>query len=776
MKPLRLAFLFIILAGWFAATASRMEERRYGIADGLSSPLVGGGVQAPDGLLWFATWNGLNCYDGYDFHWVKIKPGDNSSIGTDRIRDIKLTDDGNIICHTDDDFFEFDLATYSFNDIAPERKDSLRAIMGRPWRDFSDLQGNRWSSDGTCLRKLSGTHHPARVIAGTEGTHPRALLLDSKGELLIGSRSDRALRRYAAPDSLIAATALSSAPYAIYETRSGDLWVGCKPGGLSKNGSESITDDAVYDIKEDARGRLWVATFGDGVKCCPDPGSERPTLSASLGGKRVRQLLITPGGILVAATTNGLLAGRIDYDDFRNTTLRPIRRDGHNPRSLCSNSTMALARDSKGFIYIATESSGIDRVRESDLLAPDPEFTHFNRGNSTLPSDMCKAMALDSDTLIMVVGSDNVMAFNPESGLTVNFSRRFWSDSCRFAETTPIKLPDGSWIFGAEEGAFLATPHNLYSRGYIPPIVFTTIAINGGAEEFRLAPTASVELPADGRNSTIRFAAIDYVDNSGILYRTRVDGSPWTTADSDRGVTLFNLSPGRHELEAQSTDRYGRWVDNTRKLEINVAPYWYETWWAALLFALLGLGAAGAVAYTCVYIRKVNRQRRELLEKYMALISSGTPSGSTAAEESPEADTAPEPVIEITNGGAPERQALPEKPEETPFLNRVRRYIEENIDNPEANIDDMAAAAAASRSTLNRHLRSQLGISAAQLLTEARMKRAEQLLSEPEERSIADISALCGYSDPQYFQRVFKTRHGVSAAEFRRNVLQETTK
>ncbi|MCM1070371.1 MAG: helix-turn-helix domain-containing protein [[Clostridium] fimetarium] len=776
MRPLRLAICFIILCATLAARAANVAERRYDIADGLSSPLVGGGVQAPDGLLWFATWNGLNCYDGYDFHWVKIKPGDRAPIGTDRIRDILLSAERNILCHTDDDFFEFNLATYEFNDIPRERKDSLREVMGRPWRGLTDSQGNRWNYDGSGLRKLTETHHPARVIKGTEGLHPRAMLLDSKGELLIGTRGDRAIRLYSSPDSAVLKTTLTSAPYAIYETRSGDLWVGCKPGGLSRDGSESIAPDAVYDIKEDSLGRLWVATFGDGVKCCPDPRSEHPTLSASLGGKRVRQLLITPGGILVAATTDGLLAGRIDYGDFRSTTLRPIRRDGHNPRSLGSNSTMALARDSKGYIYIATESSGIDRVHESRILDPDPEFTHFNRGNSTLPGDMCKAMALDSDTLIMVVGNDNVAAFNPESGQTVNFSRRFWGDSCRFAETTPVKLPDGSWVFGAEQGAFLATPHNLYSRGDIPPIVFTTIAINGGAEEFRLAPTTSVDLPADGRNATIRFAAIDYVDNSGILYRTRVDGSPWTAADRDRSATLFNLSPGRHLLEAQSTDRYGRWVDNNRVLEINVAPYWYETWWATLLFALLGLGAAGAIAYTYIYVRKVNRQRRELLEKYMALISSGTPAGSTAAEDSSEADTAPEPVIEKTDGSANEPQELPEKPEDTPFLNRVRRYIEENIDNPEANIDDMAAAAAASRSTLNRHLRSQLGISAAQLLTEARMQRAEQLLREPEERSLADISALCGYSDPQYFQRVFKTRHGVSAAEFRRNGLQEIAK
>ena len=70
----------------------------------------------------------------------------------------------------------------------------------------------------------------------------------------------------------------------------------------------------------------------------------------------------------------------------------------------------------------------------------------------------------------------------------------------------------------------------------------------------------------------------------------------------------------------------------------------------------------------------------------------------------------------------------------------------------------MALAAAASRSTLNRRLRSQLGISAAQLLTRARMKRARELMATAAERnlSMADIAEMCGYTDVYYFQRVLK--------------------
>ncbi|MDE6359137.1 MAG: hypothetical protein K2L29_06010, partial [Duncaniella sp.] len=98
----------------------------YDMDSGLSSSLVGGGIQDSNGLMWFATWNGLNCYDGYDFHWVKIQPGDKATIDTNHIRDILLSDEGNIICRTDEDIFEYDLTSYCFREIPDDTKRLLR--------------------------------------------------------------------------------------------------------------------------------------------------------------------------------------------------------------------------------------------------------------------------------------------------------------------------------------------------------------------------------------------------------------------------------------------------------------------------------------------------------------------------------------------------------------------------------------------------------------------------------------------------------------------------
>ena len=65
-------------------------------------------VQDKQGMIWFATWNGLCRYDGYEFQTFKPLPGDGCHVVTDRIRDIGLRPDGKILCRVDEDYFLFD--------------------------------------------------------------------------------------------------------------------------------------------------------------------------------------------------------------------------------------------------------------------------------------------------------------------------------------------------------------------------------------------------------------------------------------------------------------------------------------------------------------------------------------------------------------------------------------------------------------------------------------------------------------------------------------------
>ena len=101
-----------------------------------------------------------------------------------------------------------------------------------------------------------------------------------------------------------------------------------------------------------------------------------------------------------------------------------------------------------------------------------------------------------------------------------------------------------------------------------------------------------------------------------------------------------------------------------------------------------------------------------------------------------------------------------------PQLQRVMKFVEDNISNSNANIGDMASAAATSRSGLQRKLKQAMGITPQDLMREARIKRACQLLRQSD-KSVSEIAYACGFTDPKYFSRSFKQSTGLSPTEYK---------
>lgn len=773
-------FLTILLC-ISACAAPAQTSVTYDNRSGVSHWIVSDVIQDSLGFIWLSTWNGLNRFDGYEFRRMKAQPGDGTDIRSEVIRRMKPDGRGNIVCLTENGAFSLDTRTYRLAD-APGTSARCAAPIKRT-APFRDREGNLWQPERYGITKTSTAHHPARHVGGTENVQARAFMRDGDNGWWLATKEDECIRIYDSSNRLKGflgadgrvhgdKTPFRHRAYTLVRTRCGDIWAGCKPGALirmrkrndgtyeiKRIRSRELRCDIVYHIAEDGDGRLWLATFGGGVACIPDPRADNPeavsfTVRDAAGTRcKARRILVTRSGNIVCATTDGIITGRTDRRDVRRSVLRRLSRDGRRAASLCNNATMDVVQDNAGRIFIATENSGIDMTTEDELFKEQPSFTHFNTANSQLTSDACLAMAVKDGRRIFVVGTDRVTDFAPDGGESVTYSRRFWCAACHFSEERPLLLPDGSWLFGQEQGAYIATRHCLYTRGYVPPLLFTELAVCGRPPLMGICAMDTVVIGTDERNFSISFAALDYTDNTDIRYRSRLDGSPWSRASGDRSLTFYDMLPGEHTLTVQSTDRYGRWVDNTRSLTIIVTPRWHETLWARIAFIVLIAAAAAGAAFTAVYIRSLNRQRRELLAKYMALLDRGDGTGHA----------------EVAEREAPPAAELPDA--DRRFLERVMKYVGENIANGDANIDDMAAYAATSRSNLNRKLRSLVGVTAAQLLIDARMQKAEKMLHDAaaeDKPSIAEIAYSCGYADPRYFSRCFKQKYGTTPSEYHR--------
>lgn len=773
-------YIRLILANIAVLTVTAQTATYYDTTSGVSHWVVSDILQDRQGFIWLSTWNGLNRFDGYEFRQVKASPGDGTGITSSVIRQIWSDARGDIVCRTDNGVFMLDMRNYKLRDVAAASVRSSRQTSAA----LTDREGNRWSIGRYGVTKTSPVHHPATIVSGTEGVQARAFMTDDTGHWWLATKEDKCIRVYDGSNTLTGylgsdgrlhreKTPFGESAYAIMRTSRGDVWVGCKPGALlrlrkradgayhvERMNMKGLTNDVVYHLAEDNKGRLWVATFGGGVQCIVNPHDDKPRCVNYVKDKAfageaayVRRVLITRGGQIVCATRGGLVVGDIGHADASRVSFRSIVRDGKRYGSLCGNDVMDVVEDGRGNVFIATENDGVDMIAGKNLTAGQPVFKHFLTSTSSLTSDACIAMTVKGDGHIMIVSTDRVMDFSPYADSTVTYSRKFWDERCHFSEERPLRLPSGAWVFGTEQGAYIATTHNMETRGYQPPLVFTELQVGGGMADIGVSVRDTVTLEAAERSFTIRYAALDYTDNSGILYRTRLDDGAWSRATADRSVSFYNLPPGEYTLYVQSTDRYGRWIDNTRRMVIVVRPYWYETLWARIVAWLLVIGIVAGAVTTVGHIRRLHRQRRELLDSYMELLA-GTTSQSAVAEPSEE----------------PLAAALPAtlSADDRRFLDKVREYIEQNIGNSDASIEDMASYSATSRSSLNRKLRSLVGITAGQLLIDARMQRAHQLITSPADdvlRDVAQVAYQCGYSDSRYFSRCYKQRYGVTPAE-----------
>jgi signal transduction histidine kinase len=84
-----------------------------------------------------------------------------------------------------------------------------------------------------------------------------------------------------------------------------------------------------------------------------------------------------------------------------------------------------------------------------------------------------------------------------------------------------------------------------------------------------------------------------------IQYRMYPRDRDWREAGTDRNVTYVNLSPGHYKFQVIASNNDGVWNNDGAELALRVVPYFYQTFW----FALLCLTAALLAVWSVHHLR-----------------------------------------------------------------------------------------------------------------------------------------------------------------------------
>ena len=97
---------------------------------------------------------------------------------------------------------------------------------------------------------------------------------------------------------------------------------------------------------------------------------------------------------------------------------------------------------------------------------------------------------------------------------------------------------------------------------------------------------------------------------------------------------------------------------------------------------------------------------------------------------------------------------------------RVREYVDEEYCSNTISLESVAASVHKTAAYISRVFKNELGCNFSDYLTEKRMRRAAELLKEPDGK-VYLIAEQCGYADTSNFIRVFKKFYGISPVEYR---------
>lgn len=101
------------------------------------------------------------------------------------------------------------------------------------------------------------------------------------------------------------------------------------------------------------------------------------------------------------------------------------------------------------------------------------------------------------------------------------------------------------------------------------------------------------------------------------------------------------------------------------------------------------------------------------------------------------------------------------------FMARVRTLIEENIDNPDFNVEEFGRSVGMSHAQLYRKIKALTDYSPNEYVRVTRLRQAAVLLSSSE-LTIAEAAYRVGFSSPSYFAKCFRRLYGETPADYQK--------
>jgi diguanylate cyclase (GGDEF)-like protein len=400
--------------------------------------------------------------------------------------------------------------------------------------------------------------------------------------------------------------------------RGGSLWVGTLDGGLNRldpgapafrvyrhdpDRPGSLAADGVTSLLEDVRGVLWVGTFGGGLQRF-DPrtgGFEGVPLGADgeegLSSPKVLCLAEDPRGAVWIGTDGGGL----DRFDWARRSFSHVRHRPDDAESLGSDTVFSLYVDPRGVVWAGTRGGGLTRLEPEAGLEGGYRARRYGKADG-LPNGVVYGVQPDEQGRLWMSTNRGLARLDPESDEIEAWDVAHGLQQNEFTFGAHARGPNGELFFGGIDGFNAFFPHRLRTAERPPPLALTAVLVLNRPVPDLPPPWTLDRMELSYRNQvvTLELAAFDFAAPEHNRYSYRLEGldSDWIDLGEYRRVIFTHLDPGTYTFRARATNHDGTWTDEEVRLEIEVPPPPWLSWWSYLGYSVLvGLGLVGFVGY-----------------------------------------------------------------------------------------------------------------------------------------------------------------------------------
>lgn len=365
----------------------------------------------------------------------------------------------------------------------------------------------------------------------------------------------------------------------ICKTHSGEMLIGTV-SGLQRYDSlqdkfvmfPDMPKSFVYNILEDSRQTIWVATIGDGVY----------------------------------------------YFNNKTNEKGNIRHETGNKNSLSSDAVNSVFEDSYHNIWMATEGGGLCRYN----VAQKRITKVFNTKNG-FPSNYVFKILEDSSKNLWVTTSKGLVKLNPATGNLQVFTKANGLLSDQFNYNSAFKANDGKMYFGCLKGIISFNPNDFARSDYHAPLLITGFQVNntelninekGSSLAKSVIYTKKIILQHNESSFSIDFASLSFAAPEMSVYKYKMEGldKEWIFLKTNRKVYFTNLHPGKYIFSVKAANIDNIWNDKETILEIEILPPFWAGTPAFILYTFL---AIGLICYLfSSYHRKINEKNRRKME------------------------------------------------------------------------------------------------------------------------------------------------------------------